>query len=361
MEAGDRKTRLEGPFEEMLRKTYEGISAQIEDQQQAPGLQIVQESLYLGKPNKNAQRLCKKASFDSEFAKVWKSMKLPAIEDEQSWKRLTPKDFKEHMIMALCYQNGETCGEKNATMAIACALLLWKSGMVETRGMKFVFGMLIRKLHEVLDTLGEISEVDLENVLFILLGVHNTGNRFPDRGSRLPDMERIIHEVLSRECKFFFCARDRATLLANEDMNKYRGPSWSYPEILKRNPSEILAALLRVDGDVFTMLQGGLFTLSMGRQRELDEWRTVQKKEWQIRTSVRYAIDKDGWYYRTIGWRSLVVYLGTLGVFVISLVITVLDLGEEGRNVFKRTNFFCDVICVIGLDNSWNPQDSGQK
>ncbi len=119
----------------------------------------------------------------------------------------------------------------------------------------------------------EVSETELENVMFILLGVHNTGNKYPDQGSSLHHMENVIQDVLSRECSFFSEARRRAVRVAEEEVHRYIGSDWMNDVISRREPSETLATFLARDGDVFTTREDGWFTSSKGEQMKFNEWR----------------------------------------------------------------------------------------
>ncbi len=123
----------------MFRKIYDSILAQIENETEAQRLQIAAGTSYDGESFKTAERRCKIIMDWFDDSGLWDVLSWPDAGDEHGWKQVTPKVFKEYMAAGLTYLNNQGCSEIDLTVAILCALVLWKSVMVESRGMKYVF------------------------------------------------------------------------------------------------------------------------------------------------------------------------------------------------------------------------------
>lgn len=143
--------------------------------------------------------------------------------------------------------------------------------------------------------------------------------------------------------------------LSNGTFYRCENLPWSTGVLQKRKSSEILFCFLALPDDLATIDGEGGCLLTERHMDGRKTWKTQQKIEAEdvIR---KYQLDKDGNYYRTFGWRSIIVYFGTIGALAFSGVVTILDLGDEGDNIFKRINFFCHSGCINGFIHIRNVQ-----
>jgi len=257
---------------------------------------------------------------------------------------------------------GPTMLTRPVMIELLLTLLLWKASIVECRGSLFIVGTTLRFLEfYMLNTvignqsndsvlIGNSTDVPttcLYKAWSVLMTVKNTGNAYFDQGARHDDMETIISETLGDLVSNPLLGLEVCGL-RDQLVYRFRGPLWDDAILQKRNGSEVLFFFLKVEGDLFTAIEGGRFTVTVDQKRRREEWKTdqVEKASNIIR---RYDLDRDGHYYRTFGWRSVIVYFGTIGSLIFAAIMSALDLGDEGSNAFKRINFFATLAFSIDL------------
>lgn len=231
-------------------------------------------------------------------------------------------------------------------LGLTLFMLLWKASIVECRGTMFIVGLVCRHLSYYLEFLDSPTNIFAYYLAYtVLKTVRNTAGKHGKFGDSFPQMDVEIKGTLDQTANDpvfggyinWFC---------EQKVYHYGNSGWGYQSITKRICSEVLASFLSVPGDLFTSQEGGLFTLTPKQLKQHEA--KIEALEHKFSGVLkRYDVDRYGRYRRTIGWRSLLVYIGTVGAFLFSALVTAFDFGDEGGNVFGRINFFATLTVSI--------------